>query len=51
MATVFPQKLAFLTVLSPEGCKQHVQLSCRNDLVGTGRAIFVLFGMTGARNK
>ena len=26
-------------------------LGCRNDLVGTGRAISVLFGTNGVRNK
>ena len=26
-------------------------LNCRNDLVGTGRAISVLFGINGVRNK
>ena len=26
-------------------------LGCRNDLVGTGRAISVLFGIHGVRNK
>ena len=26
-------------------------LGCRNDLVGTGRAISVLFGINGVRNK
>ena len=35
------------------GSKQHdcIGLSYRNDLVGTGKAISVLFGINGVRNK
>ena len=38
---------------APNGCKQHGAsgLVSKNDLVGTGRAISVLFGVNGARNK
>ena len=38
---------------APEGCKQHgrVWAHIRSDLVGTGRAISVLFGINGLRNK
>jgi len=32
----------------PEGCKQHGRVS-RKALVGTKRAIFVLFGINGPR--
>ena len=38
---------------APDGCKQHgrVWLVFRSDLVGTGRAISILFGINGVRNK
>ena len=38
---------------APEGCKQLATsgLVCRNELVGTGRTISVLFGINGVRNK
>ena len=40
---------------APEGCKQHghvwAQVVSRSNLVGTGRAISVLFGINGVRNK
>ena len=38
---------------APEGCKQHgrVRVISRNDLVGTGRTISVLFGGNGVRNE
>jgi len=29
----------------------HLGSSLRNNLIGTGRAIFILFGTNGARNK
>ena len=37
----------------PKGANTMVasRLGCRNELVGTGRAIFVLFGKNGDRNK
>jgi len=37
----------------PKGANTMVasRLSCRNDLVSTGRAIFVLFGKNGVKNK
>ena len=39
--------------VASEGCKKHgrVWLVSRNDLVGTGMAISVLFGINGVRNK
>ena len=38
---------------APKGCKQHAEseLIPRNNLVGTGRAISVLFGVNRVRNK
>ena len=38
---------------TPEGCKQHgcIWAHLRSNLVGTGRAISILFGINGVRNK
>ena len=38
---------------APEGCKSMATsaLIFRSDLVGTGRAISILFGVNGVRNK
>ena len=38
---------------APEGCKQHGRIwAClRSNLVGTGRAISILFGINGVRNQ
>ena len=39
---------------APEGCKHSMAASgliFRSDLVGTGKAISILFGINGVRNK
>ena len=38
---------------APKGCNQHghVWAHCRKALVGTGRAMFALFGINGLRKK